>query len=366
MPRTIGPADSASQVSAVRGPTHGNGSRGSQLGRLPPPPPRGYEYMEGPQGSRVGRPPRIGEMRPMMGSRGSELGRNGGDDGYRGEGKPSISLNISTSFSDLHQGRYNNTRDDYQHQGRVQSREPPPVNRRNITRAQPMGNIREESPVRVAPNDSGSARNDNDRGLVQKNYVSGGMRFDVDVNRGQGSSASRALIRGPANREQDVQPVDDDDDEEEYIMQKRFIVLTWQTIPSRLIEKLCSLFKVQRGKVRDWADDGLIRFDVKNWREDKIPYDIEPLLAQMAPKDIERWDQMVNYWENNVEYAKSIGPRGGSFRDFAGYRYGPRFSGYTSRPSALKAGGYDSRCFNCWYHGSWCGRYGHRAYFDRY
>lgn len=120
-----------------------------------------------------------------------------------------------------------------------------------------------------------------------------------------------ALIRRPETIMQVSQPAPAQD--EEYFMQKRYIPVTWRSIASRLIDEFCKHFKVKRSKVKDWVEEKLIRVDLKNWEGDKIPYNIDPLMAQLAPKGIEKWDKMVRKCENNRDYAKAIGPSGGSF-----------------------------------------------------
>jgi len=87
--------------------------------------------------------------------------------------------------------------------------------------------------------------------------------------------------------------------EDECILQKRYIPLTLRTIPTPLLDELCSLFQVDPSKVKDWFSDELIRIDLQKWKENKMPYDIEPLTAKLAPRDIEDWDHFVSECENN-------------------------------------------------------------------
>lgn len=194
--------------------------------------------------------------------------------------------------------------------------------------------------------------------------------FERGVDNGQG--ASQALVRdrnevlGASETPQGQQLVAQED---EYIASNRFIPLTWQSIRSRFLEELCTLFKVKRCKVKDWLADELIRLDVKAWKEGDFPYDVEPLLRQMAPKDIERWDRLARSCQNNLDLAKAIGPRGGSYEEFSSSYYShhsshPRYSRYPQHHIS-RAFRYNGRCFECFSYGEWCGGRFHKDYFGR-
>ncbi len=120
--------------------------------------------------------------------------------------------------------------------------------------------------------------------------------------------------------------------EDECILQKRYIPLTLRTIPTPLLDELCSLFQVDPSKVKDWFSDGLIPIDLQKWKESKMPYDIK----------------------------KYIGAQVGSYREYSSRRE------MNSSPWPLRGvmSGYDSRCCRCWWSGNWCGGFYHSDYFN--
>ncbi len=159
------------------------------------------------------------------------------------------------------------------------------------------------------------------------------------------NEASKLFDRHPTS------PTQSPAQEDECILQKRYIPLTLRTIPTPLLDKLCSLFQLDSSEVKGWLSDGLIRIDLQKWKENKMPYDMEPLTAKLAPRDIENWDQFVSECENNKKFKKYIGAQVGSYREYSSRRE------MNSSPWPLRGvmSGYDSRCCRCWWSGNWCG-----------
>ena len=75
--------------------------------------------------------------------------------------------------------------------------------------------------------------------------------------------------------------------------------MTRYNVQEDIFKKLCSLFQVRSSKVDEWLDQGLIRIDLQRKNDEKFPYDIEPLTAQLTAKDIQKWDDFV---QRNNDY----------------------------------------------------------------
>ena len=101
-------------------------------------------------------------------------------------------------------------------------------------------------------------------------------------------------------------------------MDKRYVTLTWNIISTSLLYKLRDLFQVRTSKVKDWLKERLIRVDLQRWEEDRFPYDIELLPAQLAFKDIEKWDNFIREYDSFMELREAIGPCGGVCAECAG------------------------------------------------
>lgn len=196
--------------------------------------------------------------------------------------------------------------------------------------------------------------------------VNPGVNIDIQNNNRMASQslAARSLAprslappRSVAHHSQSIvqytpqaAPADD------HTTQKRFIAMTQQSIPMRLGNLLCDVFKVQSEKVHEWLKEGLIRVDSQKWNNGVFPYDIEPLTAQLTAKDIDKWDQFVRGYDSDRELQKAIGPGEGSFIDFERDFGGGRSSRGARGPGLeTRYGRYDRRCRSCAFRRAYCG-----------
>ena len=345
MPHTnlpIGPADSASQVSTNRGPdvgrqpaTQGAGyrgdTRGSMLGRTVS---NGHDRVTGagsaPFYRHVIAPPAPAGGQHQSGVvQGSALGRQG----TRRQSDVHVSINrreyqAAAPSGSTVLGRQRGYNNDYHHEDPVprngtdislprdyaagdQRYDPAPVVQRHIAR---------QLVPEIPPNreQSVARRPSHAQDVYEVNRGFGSMNLNQDVNVGinnydRAYPRPQALARQPRTVSQVflqrtpsyLAPQQQDG---EYITQKRFVPLTWCETPDLLIEDLCSLFKVQALKVRDWIRADLIRVDLQKWRDGLYYYDIEPLTAQLTPRDIEKWDVFVNASDKHKEIDQALGP----------------------------------------------------------
>ncbi len=122
---------------------------------------------------------------------------------------------------------------------------------------------------------------------------------------------------------------------QETFSQTRYAPFTRHTIPPAFISCLKKIFKVQRSKVKDWVADGLVRADVQSLWEGTMWLDIQPLWAQLARRDKERWNGFVGEFReveefevrefgNEKEWARAFGLRRDFFMEFvqSGLPYG--------------------------------------------
>ena len=341
MPRTVYPADSASQVSTNRGSLLGrpqgqhndrnrNGLSSSMLGRA-----SSTEHDPYAENARF-------PTQHPRGIQSSALGRQS-DSGRRPRGKSSINprLDAEVNLTQLVDLPNNN-------------RAPAPggstmLGRRGISS---MAHIREESAV-------GSRVSGRSVNQLEQNFQAMNVnpRVNIDINN-HNRMAPRSLVRNSQSIVQAPQPVQDTPQSaatDDYMTQKRFIALTRRNIPIRLGNLLCETFQVQRGKVHDWLKEGLIRIDTQKWKNGIFPYDIEPLTAQLTAKDIEKWDAFVRGYDSDRELKKAIGPGEMSFVDFERDFGGSRSSRAGFVPGMQSGRGYDRRCRTCCFQRAYCG-----------
>ena len=336
MPRTVYPADSASQMST---------NRGSALGRQQG--QSGNRNANGVSGSMLGRASVAGDGRlpvqtpsssrqAVLGSalgRQSNITRRPEDARHMGQGLPPRT----------HLGRQSSL-------GRQSGQQQQYASGQGMSRMAP---IREEN----AAGSSLSARN-----MDQLNRNFGEMNVNRDINidiNNNHQEVSQSLVRRPPSNMQVAQqaefaqqPVSGDYS----IQQKRFIILSPTSVPRRLLGELCKVFQVRASKVKGWLEEGLIRTDLQKWKNETFPYDLELLTPQLTAKDIEKWDNFVRGYDDDRELRKAIGTGGWAYpkfeRDFDRPR-GPKF-GFI--PGCRDPGyWYDPRCPVCFLQNWYCG-----------
>lgn len=330
MPRTVYPADSASQVST---------NRGSLLGRQPG--QQGHRNQNDLRTSLLG-------QASARGIQGSALGRSA-DTNLRPRGKSSLT-NVKLDVE------------------------------LELTRLVDLRGGDRVSTLRGSAGAAGDAVSERSLNQLNQSFeamnVNPGVNIDIQNNKRMASQslaarslAARSLAprslaprslappRPVVHHSQSIvqytpqaAPADD------HTTQKRFIAMTQQSTPMRLGNLLCDVFKVQSEKVHEWLKEGLIRVDSQKWNNGVFPYDIEPLTAQLTAKDIDKWDHFVRGYDSDRELQKAIGTGEGSFIDFERDFGGGRSSRDARGPGLeTRYGRYDPRCRSCAFRRAYCG-----------
>ncbi|KAL8785694.1 MAG: hypothetical protein Q9195_008540 [Heterodermia aff. obscurata] len=241
-------------------------------------------------------------------------------------------------------------------------REPAPMSllgRRPGQGVHSMAPIREQSVVRNSLSERNMSQlNQSMRAM----NMSPGVNIDINNNNNNNNRAtSQSSVRRPQSDLQMVQQAQFNSQlgADGTMQQKRFVILSWTTIPRRLLGELCKVFQVQPSKVRGWLEEGLIRSDLQKWHQRVFPYDIELLTPQLTNKDIQKWDNFVRSYDGDRELRAAIGTGGRSY---------PRFEDGVGRgspnaaPRQVRNRGYpgyeymfDPDCPLCHIHGRYCG-----------